>query len=224
MANASQEIGYYLSTIHTFWAQIMGEHPEYLNGEAVKLLELRAPKLDINDRNHVQEIFNEKSQHQNSYLLLPKLDDYFERNAIRDKVLEYSWVIPSLSTLFEDLKFLEPLSLAVRMLHGIKTSHKSTFQEYRALHTHASDHIAADVPGDKKNLGPVSASTRLSCHYVQIWLFAMRKHPYLVSSVPRKEKKRQPPLIKARNDMLWRDFEYTFVQPIFRISNIAEIS
>ncbi|QSS51639.1 hypothetical protein I7I53_07007 [Histoplasma capsulatum var. duboisii H88] len=98
----------YVNRIRECWAFIMEDEPGILDATTVELLQGRAPTLSTEDVEYINEVFAER-------LVFADVDDERREN-FRARVLQIEYIIPSLHTFHEDIKYLEPMAKLVRGL------------------------------------------------------------------------------------------------------------
>lgn len=82
----------------------MGSHCDHVNNEAVQELQLRAPGKNVDDVKYVLNLMEEKLTQPGRNLLFPGLQGQ-QRADVLAKILRFQGLIPSLSILFENLKY-----------------------------------------------------------------------------------------------------------------------
>ncbi|KAF1349024.1 hypothetical protein BDV97DRAFT_370240 [Delphinella strobiligena] len=127
------------------------------------------------------------------------------RDRICHNISSIKGLIPSLYTLFESLKYLEPCSYALRGLLPGKvkgTIRQELFACYRPTST-------VVVQMQEMQYNQVSATTEAGRElaYWQLWLFAMRHFPDLTSTLPRKDKGRPKPLARPINVLAYQNID-----------------
>ena len=106
------------------------------------------------------------------------------KGKLRANILKAQDRIPTLGTLFEDLKYLEPLASSMELL--IDPTAKQTFIYTLFLKIFYGN------------------ESKFSRGYRALWLFCMQNFPQLVSSPPRKESKCPRPTVFERKNTHWR--------------------
>jgi hypothetical protein len=94
---------HYLKHIFDFWSDIVGgkkELMQHINQATVGGMQLRAPGASPDDLLALEEPFRQGK-------LFPGIDDQIERQAIWLRLQSINFLIPSLYTLFEDIKYLK---------------------------------------------------------------------------------------------------------------------
>ncbi|PWW72454.1 hypothetical protein C7212DRAFT_348181 [Tuber magnatum] len=195
-----EELLCYLHRVHQVWSIIsdgkatIAEATDYFT---VQSLQLCAPKHSTAD---MCCITNLRSRGK----LFPTLTDNSIREQRLRRILQVDLVIPSIVTFFEDRKYIEPLFAAMKKLIGRP--------EGTVFRTLQHSFISRDGPGevqiDEDNFRPVPGDCRLRMRwgYTQLWLYAMRHFPELVSENLRIEGGESRPSPSAPN--LNRLFEF----------------
>ncbi|KAM3064702.1 hypothetical protein ACMFMF_011794 [Clarireedia jacksonii] len=120
-----EEISHYIEVIRRTWSKILSDDAtlmEKLDEDTVKSIELRVPAVSRLDAGFVKEQMKTKA------LFRHTIDPVVRRN-IEHKVLELDYLIPSIFTLFKDLRFLEPVSKAIRAILPEPDDKKRTLRE-----------------------------------------------------------------------------------------------
>lgn len=183
-----------------------------MDDSSVALLQSLAPYHSIKDMAVIVAGMEERR-------LFPLITESSARDRICHHISSIKGLIPSLYTLFESLKYLEPCSYALRALLPGKvkgTIRQELFACYRPTST-------VVVQMQEMQYNQVSATTEAGRElaYWQLWLFAMRHFPDLTSTLPRKDKGRPKPLARPINVLVCRKFagfavRLGFVNPITR--------
>ncbi|EER39190.1 conserved hypothetical protein [Histoplasma capsulatum H143] len=89
----------------------MEDEPGILDATTVELLQGRAPTLSTEDVEYINEVFAER-------LVFADVDDERWEN-FRARVLQIEYIIPSLHTFHEDIKYLEPMAKLPLKIHKV---------------------------------------------------------------------------------------------------------
>lgn len=170
-----------------------------MDWDSVKLLQLRAPNASRKDNQEIRENMGRGK-------LFPLLKDERIRGVILHNILATKRIIPSLFTFFEDLKYLEPLANSMKkLIEPMKRSAKtSVYREFQRIFTiPATQPIGShdelvELQLSEGEFGSSHGSLRqkMEFGYRQLWMYAMRHFPDLVSSPPLKENGQPKPLVK----------------------------
>ena len=165
----------------------------------VQLLQCRCPGLDKVDAKFVTEQMSQRN-------LFPSIDDVPTRTQIQESLLRVPCLIPSLSTFFEDTKWLEPVAKVIRRLlppSCKESNRRALFRKYTGL-----NYKRGTVQIQRRNQKWVHLSgdetQHMECGYRQLCSFAWRHFPELIAIAPRKDKGKERPQIKATNKQSWR--------------------
>ncbi|KAL8939684.1 MAG: hypothetical protein Q9216_003224 [Gyalolechia sp. 2 TL-2023] len=137
--------------------------------------------------------------------LFSKISDAVTRSQILQNLLETSSLIPSLSTFFEDTKWLEPVAKIIRKLlpTNCKRSNRlAMFQSYAGLN-YRTGMIRIKEPGGWRTESGEEAYY-MDCAYRQLCMFAWRHFPELIGVAPRKDKGTAKPQVQQINSHSWR--------------------
>ncbi|KAL2372009.1 hypothetical protein BDBG_03684 [Blastomyces gilchristii SLH14081] len=125
------ELAYYIDHIISIYVEITVGKSEILDAGTVELFQGRSPYWSKIDREYVEEIFADGSA-------FPEVTSPAERDQLRQRVLQVQCILPSLRTLHEDTKYLEPVMKLMRRL--LPASFKGTIQSgMRRQYTPAAD-------------------------------------------------------------------------------------
>jgi hypothetical protein len=183
------------------WLYIFEDHKElieFADGESVSILQLRAPGASREDLNYLRK------KMQNGELF-PAIRDRSQRDMIWKHLSTIDVLIPTIYSLFEDIKFLKPLRKAVVKL--LRPNFKGTIREamgraFTGVHQKEGEF---KIGGDEASFTPYPGNTDDQIWYgiLQLWLFPMRHFDKLVRECPRKEEKQDLPVPKEPSPFLW---------------------
>ncbi|KAF8533988.1 hypothetical protein BDD12DRAFT_758374, partial [Trichophaea hybrida] len=181
-----EEICRYLEWVRIAWMELLDGDVTLLGGidrQTVEAIELRVPAISLCDRNFLIGLIN------SGKIFTLYTDD--QKSIIREKIPRITDRIPSLGTLFEDMKYLEPLATSMKFLIGPEpfTKQPSIYSSFEHMYQ-----------GDSRG------SEEFNERYRMLWLFAMRNFPQMVSVSPRKERKRPRPTIYEPNHRILNEF------------------
>jgi hypothetical protein len=165
----------------------------------VRALQLRVPGISKVDHDEIHALFDKKTKSGEWEIYATCSAE--SRTRIRQKVLSAKERIPSINTFFEDLKYMEPLANCMKILIGpafeapSKMSIRTCFQLM--------------YEGENFDTG-----------YRELWLYAMRNFPQMVSVAPRKENKRPKPTIWEPEHRLLCEFGQMAFELGFRSEKI----
>lgn len=199
----NEELLHYLRHIHSMWLEIFTGHLELMGTvdyRSVQVLQLRAP-TSVRDLAEINDNMRNGT-------LFPSVRGAQARAEILHNIHAIKRIIPSIFTFFEDLKYLEPLANAMKKLVG--RSQKTKTSVYREFQ-HAF--AATDSGSFKIEIGEGifrtangSLPVQMEMGYRQLWMYAMRHFPELVSVSPRKENGRSKPPLREVDHNIWLGF------------------
>ena len=166
-------------------------------------LQCRAPTISKIDQAFIESGIETKN-------LFPLIQNIEEREKLLKKILSVQapsqFLIPTIFTLFENLKLLEVPATILKSLLDIKLHDKkcpiSIYQAFKSIYL--------------KN-------QQLKISYQKLWFFTLTNFAEMVPTTPRKEKKKAKPRIKEPNPMLWGKLASMAFSFGFDSSTIREI-
>ncbi|KAG0124878.1 hypothetical protein HOY82DRAFT_493588 [Tuber indicum] len=197
---ACAEVVRYLRHIRNIWTRICIDRADLMAStdcRTVEMLQLRAPCSSNTDRSYIELELE-------SRLLYPTITDIRDRQLIRESIGQMRR-IPSLYTFFEDLKYLECCSKALRSLIG---SQRGTIYECMSQ-LYSRDGLAylpVELPDGTFRECATGSTDGRELGYQQLWLYAMRHFPEMVVATPRKEQGRAKPEVKEPDSRTWYGF------------------
>ncbi len=167
----------------------------------VKNLELRAPAASEHDASFLRTCMDTGK-------IFAQVLDPILRKAIMNNICAVERLIPSLWTFLEDVKRLEPCARAVRML--LELQDKSTIykalrvlfagcnrKQQRLIRQDGENHFVQIDEGDKD---------QFEFSYRQLWIYAMRHFPDLVSANVEGEATKDSSCVKMPISIFWYRF------------------
>ena len=100
---------HYLSHIRRTWKIILRRNKRnahLVDPETVRMIELRAPAASEHDRQDIHHLMLIGS-------LFPNIQESDSRKCIQKQINKIYWLIPTIHTLFEDIKYLKGCQQAV---------------------------------------------------------------------------------------------------------------
>jgi hypothetical protein len=159
---------------------------------------LRAPGASDRDLRTVEKVFNDGE-------LFPGIEDERDRIVIWEKLKAFTYLIPSLYTLFEDIKYLKAPAKALRKLFS-KTS-DTVYQHMTQslfLGRNQNDHTyliqTSEQSFREENGNPTD---QVEFGYCQVWLYLWRHWTELVPECPRKDDSAPTPVPQKANVSKW---------------------
>ena len=173
----------------------------------VTRLQLLCPGLATDDAVELDRLFDDPA-------FFPTVTAASARSDLRQRIRSVRWLIPSLESLFENLKYLEPLCSVLRQLFTPAFSHTSPSQAYErpslekswlTAYRHEPRVCVAFNDQDERTIPARSPDADRRLAYEQLWLFAMRHFPKLVPFTPRKEAGRSKAQAQWPAPTAWSD-------------------
>jgi len=216
VADSDQELTHYLHRIKSTWSFILGWEGDLncrLDANTVRRLQTRCLRYSSEDKAAVTADMDDG-------ILFPNIPDQRTRRIIKYRLEQIEHIIPSLHTLLEDTKYLEPCAKIVKSLLPVKF--KGTIREaYEKSHTGLSkiqvqhnEHVFFEQEGSVRKCIWIA--------YRQIWLFAMRHFPDMIGICPRKDDGKPKPTVHRPDEILWHKIAELAEKGGFQTSEIAE--
>ena len=194
---------HYLHHIHKTWSAIVGgeEFLQYVDRDTVELLQLRAPGQCVDDREFL-EIHMQKRR------ILPGIGDVQKREQIWQNILRLTDLIPSSFGLGKDLKFLEAVSKVLKRLVGApgQKTIRQMLQECFSKANQTEERVRIQVSETHFREHPGNGKVQFQLGVFQLWLFAARHFPCMVSDSPLKEDGQEKPEQKPPDLAVWHKF------------------
>lgn len=197
MTDSEQELTHYLHLIQSTWDFILGGDIHLkprLDANTVRMLQTRCLLFSSNDLAVVAAAMD-------NGVLFPNISSQSTRHEIQVRLERLRYMIPSLHTFLEDTKYLEPCAKIVKTLLPAKFK-KSIREAFRQKHTGQS-HFQIQSSEHTFSEHTRSVNQCIWLAYRQIWLFAMRHFPDLISVCPRKDDGRPKPAVHRPDENLW---------------------
>jgi hypothetical protein len=144
---------------------------EKLDEDTVKMIELRVPAVSKLDAGFVKE-------HMRTTALFKHTVDPVLRRNIEHEVLQLDYLIPSIFTLFKDLRFLEPVAKAIGALLPEPNDRKRTLREnLRFLYSDSTkDATAIEIQDSEMSFSKIAGTFDYTFDLAirQLFLCAMR--------------------------------------------------
>ncbi|KAG0126034.1 hypothetical protein HOY82DRAFT_466526, partial [Tuber indicum] len=164
----------------------------------VEMLQLRAPCSSNTDRSYIELELE-------SRLLYPTIADIRDRQLIKESIGQMRR-IASLYTFFEDLKYLECCSKALRSLIGSQqgTIYDCVSQLYLR---YGLAYLPVELPDGIFMECATSSTDGRELGYQQLWLYVLRYFTEMVVATPRKEQGMAKPEVKEPDFRTWYGFD-----------------
>ncbi len=193
----------YLRLILSTLDQIFGGRKELFSSfdrTTADFVQLRAPGTSSEDLNILGEHF-EKGH------LFSSLGDTSQRQMVWENLQNITTLIPTLYTLFEDIKYLDEPAKIMRQLFG--TNGKSTRTIREDMYHKFSNECLEDgeffiqVSENSYRRVECSSDGQFELGYLQLWLGVLRDWTKLGPGVPRKEPGEKKPLPQTPDPIRW---------------------
>lgn len=180
-------------------------------------LEALCPKYSASDRVTVIALIQDRT-------IFPSVSEEYLRRALLANIINVPCLIPSLSTFFETLKFLEPPCDILRRLIGSKmkdTIRKSLFgcffpPEKIRVQTSEKYHMEYKAQLDQAQAAEIA--------YVQLWAFCSRHFNELSNYAPRKGNSKDKPMVVEQNPVIWQRLATFAVDLGFLIPDATQLA
>ncbi|KAI0534967.1 hypothetical protein GGR58DRAFT_504754 [Xylaria digitata] len=194
------EICNYLRHILDIWTKICGGKKQLMqrvDGHTVEGLQLRAPGYSSHDFSVVAKLFQEGN-------LFPAIQGQGDRKRIWENLRSIPHLIPSLYSLFEDVKYLKAPAKIVRQLCPSSrfSTREAMWRIFTGMGLPSNEYSIQVWETDFRCLhGP--ASDQFEFGYLQVWLYAWRHWTELVPEYPRKEDGEDTPMPQRPDPRRW---------------------
>jgi hypothetical protein len=173
-------------------------------------LQLRAPSVCVSDYNYISQQMDLPSSKSELFCTV----DDGERTAIKHAILDLEFIIPSLSTFHDNMKYLEIGAniIKTQLLDDDTFSKLNPFKTiYQAMRAHWSppDVLLEEFrEGEFRAFNPTEVEPPVYACYKQVVIAAQRQFPSLTNISPRVERKRKraesPVIAVSDRACLWR--------------------
>ncbi|KAF2178253.1 hypothetical protein K469DRAFT_599807, partial [Zopfia rhizophila CBS 207.26] len=180
-----EEILHYLEKrILSFWTDIVGGKRELMqrvNPATVETLQLRAPGISSDDLFALEEPFRQEK-------LFPGIKDQIERQAIWTRLQKFPFLIPSLYTLFEDIKYLKAPAKIMRQLFPktSKTVYKAMTESFTGRNQKENTYLIQESETSFRQENGQRIE-QVEFGYRSVWLKTWRQWTELIPECPKKE-------------------------------------
>ena len=184
--HCQEELLSYLHNIYLYWSYILDGNKGLMQAVDIftcRQLQCRAPTISKIDQAFIESGMVTK-------ILFPQIQNSSDRERLLKQILSIQTPsqiqIPTLFTLFENLKFLEVPATILKSLLDRKPHDKtypiSIYQAFKSIYHSDQD---------------------LRVRYQRLWFFAIIRFVEMVPTAPKKEKKKVKPTIKEPNPIVW---------------------
>jgi len=161
----------------------------------VQRLESLAPSASAEDMRQITEWMHCKE-------IFPDVSELVTRDVLLRNIAAVPCMIPSLRTLFENLKYLEPCCTILRNLLDPKK--KRTIRAGLASCYKHPARVCVDFDEhDTRFRSPGAVDGDRWLAYAQLWAYCLRHFPDMTAVAPRKERSKEKPAVKGSNPALW---------------------
>lgn len=195
-----QELLAYLDHVTVTWTSITANINMRDVADAISVEELQslAPNHSTVDAKSISDMMSTNK-------IFASVVDASERAKILANLKSVRFMIPSLFTFFEDLKYLEPCAKVLKALLPPRSKQSVTrglmgsyFRQEKLLVEHANNDV---------RVHNVSASETASAFgRQQLWLFAFRNFPLMTNFTTRKVLDKDKPAAVEPSPCVWQDF------------------
>lgn len=176
-------------------------------------LELLAPSVSDGDLMRVEGLIR-------SGEVFPSITNAQKRDAILSALLLTPGLIPTLTSFFENLKYLEPCCYILKKLLPGKEK-RTIFQSLAASYIAPKEQLLEYSTGSRLR-SIVGDENALWLAYVQLWAFCMRHFPSMTETAPRKVVGKAKPS-KSSNSALWHYLGDLAIKLGFRTPQALEL-
>jgi hypothetical protein len=167
----------------------------------VEALQLRAPQASGDDLSQLKTLFD-------SGKLFPEIREEEKRRPIWNNISIIACLIPSLYTLFEDLKLLSPCVKIIKVLiePPFKGSLHDMIEQYFSGANQTPGAVVTQDTETTFSMREGSVTDQFEFGYRQLYLFALRHFAQMIGECPKKEKDRPKPTIEEPDPVTWHRF------------------
>jgi hypothetical protein len=217
VANYTQEFINYLNLVHNTWSKIVAgvAQPDIVDEQTVCCLETMMPGVSTCDLAYITSQMQARTIFRN-------LDSPDDRDTILENLGRLKWMIPSLFTFFEGLKYLEPCTKILKDIlpRNLKRSIKESLERCY----YPPEKLTVEyAEGDVRSHPSISKTADFEVSYRQLWLFALRNFPRMSSTNTLKEADEDKPPTTAPCPLLKQAFGELASRVGFRTARIEEI-
>jgi hypothetical protein len=190
----------YLDHIKTTWNAILECGDTILPYSVVdditaERLEGRCPKHSASDRDCLSLWIEDRT-------IFPSIVEDGLRRALLANIASIPSLIPTLSTFFEALKYLEPICDVLKRLIGDKMKGSIRRSLLGCFFRPKSIRVQKSESYDMEWKGQQSKAAQLA--YIELWALCARHFDGLTSSTPLKENGKDKPVVVGPNPVLWQ--------------------
>jgi hypothetical protein len=191
-----KELSAYIHKIHSAWVSLTCGNPQALDPGTLKLLHGRYPRLSLDDRRFIHQIFNDN-------LAFPHISDPASRSQLLQASLNYPEIIPSLHLFLENIKYLKPMTDIMKKI--LPCQFKGTIRQAMLRYFVPTSKNRIQVSeNDFEETECNSQEDLFWLAYRQCFLFAMRHFFGLTDVHPRGQSQSLRPQQKLERLDLWK--------------------
>ena len=186
------------------WSFILdGDKDLMLNTDrfTVETLQLRAPQVSGDDFSFLKSLFD-------SGKLFSRISEEEKRRSIWKNIATITCLIPSLYTLFEDLKLLSPCVKIMKAL--IEPPFKGSLHDMMEQRFSGANQTTGEIVTQETetvfSTRAGSGADQFEFGYRQLYLFALRHFARMIGECAKKEKDRPKPTIEEPDPVTWHRF------------------
>ncbi|KAL1845446.1 hypothetical protein Plec18170_009765 [Paecilomyces lecythidis] len=215
-----EQVIHYIEVIGMVFRNILGGRLEWMeltDRRTVELLQLRVPGKCSGDLRILRQHFLKGD-------LFPAIKTEEHRQEIWNNLLTVDTLIPSLYTLFEDIKYLKPCATIVKRLLGAKPkwSVQQTLEECYSGEQQ-NDEVLVQQTENSFCYYHGGVEERVTLGSLQLWLFAARNFTLMIKEPPRKDDGRPTPNCETPDTSVWRAFATLASHLGFESDSILEL-
>ncbi|KAF2439150.1 hypothetical protein P171DRAFT_490584 [Karstenula rhodostoma CBS 690.94] len=193
------ELIHYLNHMTNIWRRLtIGTIAQSVDDVTVKSLELRAPGVSRVDLQDITILMSEGK--------IFSMASATQRSQVLEIVKDLRFIIPSLRTFFENMKYLEPCSQILKRL--LDNSEKRSLEVSFRARYFPRDYVVTQC--SEKSLAktfttlppPLRVSWGRKIGYVQLWFFCLRNFPEMTDLKPKLDSRGQK-IQRKQNKALW---------------------
>lgn len=212
-----QEIIRYLENISQVWNEILNRDTprSAVDNQTVQQLELLAPAFSETDRDSVISLMS-------SDKIFAVVKELGVRQTILKNLLSIPTMIPSLRTLFENLKYIEPCCKILRQLAAPRKKY-TLRQELYAIWNRPVNLVLECGPNDYRISPRTTKTDDFNIAYKSLWLFTFRNFSDMTDAVPRKDRSKDKPVSTSPNLSYWHSLGKLAVQLGFQTEEAVRL-
>ena len=195
-----------MENISQVWNGILDQDTplSVVDQQTVQQLELLAPAFSETDRESIISLMS-------SNKIFPSVKDPATRQKLLRNLLSIPTIIPSLRTLFENLKHIEPCCKILRQLAAPRKRF-TIRQELYSIWKRPVDLVLECGANDYRISPKTTKADDFNIAYNSLWLFTLRNFSDMTDTVPRKDKNKDKPISTSPNLSYWHSLGKLAVQ------------